>query len=158
MARRWPSAFAVPELARRLGVTERTYRRWEAGEDQPRMRHLQALNRELGLSPLSDTAESIEIAAGLSWLQPLMAEVGTYYAADETFRQVAIMVRNASAGQPIPPASGTEVWLRRAEQANPPGTDSGQLIQEACVLLRARLRELESSVSTHSAGRVNLSG
>lgn len=144
MARRWPSAFAVPEVARRLGVTERTYRRWEAGEDRPRARHLQALNRELGLNPVSDTTESIEIAAGLSWLQPQMAEVGTYYAGDDTFRQVAIMVRNASAGESIPPASGTELWLRRAEQANPPDTQHGRLIQEACTLLRARLRELGS--------------
>jgi transcriptional regulator with XRE-family HTH domain len=146
MAQRWPSAFAVPEVARRIGVTERTYRRWEAGEDRPRSRHLRALNRELGLNPISDSGESIEIAAGLSWLQPQMAEVGTYYAADETFRQVAIMVRNASAGQAIPPASGTEVWLRRAEQANPLDTEHGRLIQEACVLLRARLCELEPRI------------
>lgn len=46
LAKRWP-AFKVAEVARRVGVTERTYRRWERGDMSPSRRHARALAREV---------------------------------------------------------------------------------------------------------------
>lgn len=87
-----------------------------------------------------------DVAAGLNALQPRMAYTNQphrWRAATEEFRQVAIMVTKASAGQPIPPGAAAEVWLRKAEATNPPGTVDGELVREATVLLRARLMEPE---------------
>jgi excisionase family DNA binding protein len=84
-----------------------------------------------------------DVAAGLNALQPKMADVNCWDTRNEEFHNVAIMVRDASAGLPIPPGSGAEVWLRKAERTNPAGTEEGWLMREAATLLRARLREPE---------------
>jgi excisionase family DNA binding protein len=84
-----------------------------------------------------------DVAGGLNALQPRMADVNRWNGRNQEFQTVAIMVRDASAGQPIPPGSGTEVWLGKAEETNPPGTEEGWLVREAATLLRARLREPE---------------
>jgi transcriptional regulator with XRE-family HTH domain len=49
LAQRYPRAFSVAELARRIGVAERTLRHWERGTMRPTRRHAQALARELGV-------------------------------------------------------------------------------------------------------------
>lgn len=45
-----PAAFSVEAVARRLGVSWNTVRRWESGEMRPRKRHARALARALGVS------------------------------------------------------------------------------------------------------------
>src|SRR2546430_3465600 len=84
-----------------------------------------------------------DVAAALNVLQPKMADVNRWAFRNEEFHNVAIMVRDASSGLPIPPASGAEVWVRKAETTNPADTDEGWLVREAATLLRARLREPE---------------
>ncbi len=135
LAGRFPAAFSVPEVARRIGVSERTYRRWEAGEDWPRRRHLQALEHQLGFKVVEESPEGLEAAAGLAWLQPLMADFATYNTSDPTFQEVAILVREANVGN-WRPASAVEASLKRADEANPLDTEHGRLIQEAARLLR----------------------
>ncbi len=136
LAERWPAAFSAAEVARRIGVSERTIRRWEAGEDWPRRRHLQALGNELGFRVVDERPEAIEAAAGLARLQPVMAERGTYMASDQTFRDVAIIVRDTTVAM-WRPAPVIEASLRSAEAANPAGTYAGDLIREAAMFLRA---------------------
>ena len=45
-----PAAFTAAELARRMRVTERTYRDWEAGAHRPTRRKRAALARHLGVT------------------------------------------------------------------------------------------------------------
>ena len=135
LAKRWPSAFSVPEVARRVGVTERTYRRWEAGEDHPRRRHLQALGNELGFKPVDERPEALEAAAGLARLQPLMADRLMYTEGDATFQEVAVLVRNMNTGMWLP-ENVIESSVGRAEAANPAGTYQGDLLKEAATHLR----------------------
>ncbi len=135
LAKRWPSAFSVPEVARRVGVTERTYRRWEAGEDRPRRRHLQTLGHELGFKPVDERPEALEAAAGLARLQPLMADRLTYTEGDATFQEVAVLVRNMNTGMWMP-ENLIESSTARAAAANPAGTYQGDLVREAATHLR----------------------
>lgn len=48
-AKEVPGAFTMEEVARRAGVALNTLRRWEAGEARPRLRHVKALARALGV-------------------------------------------------------------------------------------------------------------
>ncbi len=45
-----PAAFSVAEVARRLRVSERTYRDWEAGRHRPSRRSRVAIARDLGVT------------------------------------------------------------------------------------------------------------
>ncbi len=139
LARRFPRAFSQQELARRLGVTDRTYRRWETGEDRPSQRHLQMLARELAIG-----FKELDTAVRLERLQPLMDAPATYHTGDEAFHQVAVMVRAARSGQPLPNRLVVEKWLTAAEAGATAETFHGYLVREGAVVLRNRLEESEA--------------
>lgn len=69
-------------------------------------------------------------------LQPLMAAPGTYNSGNEDFQIVAMMVRDASADAGGSTLQIAKVWLAKAEQTNPPGTEHGDLIRLAGPLMR----------------------
>ena len=81
-ARQFPAAFSIAEMARRLGVAERTIRYWESGESLPTKRHAQRLARdfgvtvaELGLDEPEDMAEvrARRAAERLAWARQSQA-------------------------------------------------------------------------------------
>ncbi len=56
-----PTAFTVTALARRLGVSEVSFRSWERGANRPTHRHARALARELGV-----TVDELELNEGVA--------------------------------------------------------------------------------------------
>ncbi len=140
LAQRFPRAFSQQELARRLGVTDRTFRRWESGEDRPSQRHLQMLSRELAIG-----FKELDTAIRLERLQPLMAAPATYNTGDEAFQQVAVMVRAASSDQPLPNPKVVERWLHAALAGASTESYHRYLMREAAVALRNRLAEVEAT-------------
>lgn len=54
---------------------------------------------------------------------------------NEEFRNVVHMVRDAVTGSPLQLAT-VNLWLRKAEETNPPSTEHGRLVHLAGPLLR----------------------
>ncbi len=71
----------------------------------------------------------------LNELQPFMAAPHVYNTGNEEFQVIAVMVRDASAGELRTPVETVKVWLSKAEASNPPDTEHGRMVRIAGPLL-----------------------
>lgn len=71
----------------------------------------------------------------LAELQPRMAEFTVYTGGNREFQEIAVMVRDASAGEGAWPKQVIDRSLARAEATNDPDTYRGRLIRQARLAL-----------------------
>jgi len=119
----------LDEGAAHLRVSRPTLDRWIA-EERVRAYYLPSgRGRRLKREDLDEPL--VRPRRTLAELQPRMAELDVYNGGNAEFREVAVMVRDASTEQAAWPRQVVERSLAKAEASNGPGTFRGRLIRQA---------------------------
>lgn len=124
-----PHWLTLEEAAAYLKVSKPTLYRWIAAE------HVRAYGLAVGRGYRLKREDLDELLQqphlSLKELQPRMAEFYVYNGANTEFREVAIMVRDASVGLGGWPRQVVETSIAKAESCNPALTFRGRLIRQA---------------------------
>jgi excisionase family DNA binding protein len=123
----------LDEGAKYLRISRATLDRWIAEERVRAYELPSGRGRRVKRDDLDDVL--VQRRLSLTELQPKMAEFAVYNAGNAEFREIAVMVRDASAAQGAWPLQIVERSLSKAEASNPPTTFRGRLIRQARLAL-----------------------
>jgi excisionase family DNA binding protein len=131
----------LDEGAKHLRISRATLDRWIAEERVRAYELPSGRGRRVKRDDLDDVL--VQKRLSLNELQPKMAEFAVYNGGNVEFREIAVMVRDASADQGTWPLQIVERSLSKAEASNPYTTFRGRLIRQARLALLEYINQME---------------